>query len=64
MAWGGGGGGLRGPPPLLLIGKSLNHETWHTYEETYSVQIFVTIFFADVSIFSMTSFSPKDPNFF
>ena len=39
-----GGGASEAPPPLLLIGKSLDHETWHTYRETYSVQIFVTIF--------------------
>ena len=46
----GWGGGSSAPPPLLLIGKSLDHETWHTYRETYSVQIF-EIFFLPMSAF-------------
>ena len=54
-----GWGGLRGPPPLLLIGKYLDRETWHTYRETYSVQIFVTIFLPMSAFFLWRHFPLK-----
>ena len=59
-----GWGGTSEPPPppplpLLLIGKYLDHETWHTYRATYSVQIFVTIFLPMSAFFLLRHFPLK-----